>query len=59
MGLIEIFEVCVHPFLISNIKEIIAMFRICMYAFLTSLLFNMNGVIEIFEGMGKNFRVFR
>ena len=29
------------------------MFRICMYVFLTWLFFSMNGVIEIFEGMGK------
>ena len=59
MEVIEIFGVCVYPFLIFNIKEVIGMFRICMYAFLTWLFFNMNGVIGNVWGMGKNFKVCR
>ena len=37
-----------YPFVIFNIKEVVKMFRISVYAFLTWLFFSMNEVIEIF-----------
>ena len=34
------------------------MFGFYVYSFLMWLFFSMNGVIEIFRGMGRNFKVF-
>ena len=59
MGVIGIFGVCKYPFLIFNIKEVIEMFKICMYAFLTWLFSSMSGVIGNVWGMGKNFKACR
>ena len=49
MGVLRIIGVCKYPFLIFNIKEVIGMFRICMYVFLTWLFFSMKGFIEVFR----------
>ena len=53
------FGVCMYAFLIFNIKEVIRMFKIFMYAFSTILFFSMNGVIGNVWGMDKNFEVYR
>ena len=57
MGVIEIVGDCKYALLIFNIKEVMRMFGVCKYPFLTWLVFSMNGVTGNVWGIGKNFKV--
>ena len=48
-----------YAFLIFNIKEVIEMFRIYMYVSYHDYFLVREGVVEMFVGMGKYFKVCR